>query len=426
MQLIAEYSRLLRGSSSDKSWNAGIYCGSAYALVVILVGYMQFFSDSLGLVDGYFVSDSVSYLYAMHRGTAETGDVGWGIYFLYYLPLQISSILILFVNLAFILWSCFVVSRLIDDPKYKWMFQAVILFNPYLLLCVWVPNKEIPLTALSLYAFYVVHSRGIANVWWIMSVIMAGVIRFEYGLILFASLLAARFLWNAKIAAAVLVLPCLLLVYCWENETYFGIEPLENYFKFRDSISASVATDSDAGIKEMLFRSSSPVIQVWQYFARVFINGFSLLTRSPFTTDSGSLSVLGVSYFVYGSILSATVIICFLSIVIRRKGVELEVSDHSMLCNRARVVFIFVLFSTSINHFIQPRYLMPAVPIGVLCLWGGRASKLIWCCALIVLAYLMLYQFAAFLLSIAPPPPTRSDILNSDTMSARSVWFYHL
>jgi hypothetical protein len=267
-----------------------------------------------------------------------------------YHPALAFVVNIILMSLAIIIFVQFFIKEL-QFPT--WSVLGLII-NPYLILASVGPNKEIPLVAITIVFFVALHRRSLLSISLAaLMCFLAYLIRDGHGVFLalmLSATIALRFDSRAVTFA--------LCGVCVAGASFFGL--------LRDTVPI-IARNVDGF--EAVDRGFSSVgalagaLNLDQYtifggfvlfFLRVIYNLFSLAFFPVLRTTSG-FSYLGFSYWLFGLIILTVIIACVLNFNRFRKA------DN--IVNMAIAVSVGALFMISVSLFVQPRYLMPILPM---------------------------------------------------------------
>ncbi|MBL0923388.1 MAG: hypothetical protein IBJ12_02840 [Sphingomonadaceae bacterium] len=271
----------------------------------------------------------------------------------------------------------------------KWSI-LVVYINPYVLLASVGPNKEIPLILLSII--------------WISILISEHPIRWFFALIIsffayfirdgFGFILATGTIFSMAWGIASARVPISMLVFGGIVSASFGT--LAN---FSDTLSRNLAVleqgfDRGTAIGELAASigldplSASGGLAL--YLVRIVYNSLVLGVFPNFGTVYGFSNFLGYAYWMNGILILISLFSSLYVILnLRRFRKNTFVAFVSF--------FLISLFAVSISQFVQPRYLMPALPIGlsaVLCLPPYIRKRVLAAALLITFTVVGLYTLA--------------------------------
>lgn len=303
------------------------------------------------------------------------------------------------INLTLMLWATkiyygYFIKKL-GAPA--WSIIGV-LGNPYLALAMAGPNKEIPLILLTLLYFRAITVRRPR--WMLVAAVIsiaAFSIRDGYGAFLFGSLiLVILFNSRPKLIALVTCLACVTL------SSFFGLlesvipilqRNVEGFHSFdRDNLAVG-AFAALLGLDPLSVGGGSIL-----FFARATYNILTLSIFPVFQTTSG-IYWLGVSYWLFGLLILVSMTCCvalFLFGKLKRSP-----------WNIAAALTIGTWLMISISLFVQPRYLMPVLPLAVAVMACG--STRIRSYSLQGVFFLTGIAIFAYWALDRIPPPTAAD-----------------
>jgi hypothetical protein len=276
-----------------------------------------------------------------------------------------------------------------------------LLGNPYLLLAMVGPNKEIPLLFLTLMYFRAITER---RPHWILlaafTSVAAYTFRDGYGLLLGCFLL---FFAITRLNASWLT--AITLVACLSAAALFGsIASLNPVFERNiQSLEAFDGGNTAVGnFAAMIGADPFSVLGGALLFVlRLIYNVLTAAVFPVFFSTEGIL-ILGVAYWVSGLMLLASIPACV--------GYLSRPRYTSQAIQIAAALSLATLFMTSVSLFVQPRYLMPILPlaIAVLSLCTRRVQARLVTAALI-LSFSVIFSYWAAGRTPAPSEPPRFD-----------------
>jgi hypothetical protein len=242
-------------------------------------------------------------------------------------------------------------------PSPGWAVTALIA-NPYLLLAMTGPNKEIPVLFLTLLLVLVVsHQRPF---WMLHALVICSAVytfRDGYGVILLGWALSIRFFGGrtgSAVVSLVVVATCVSVI----------LGDLGTLLPF---IGRQIARAQDPSTVPSFLQwlarvanvdPSAPLAQPIFFAARVFYNGMTQALFPVVLTDDEKFHVLGVAYFLNGLVILSVVPVCVLILANRNAS-----RSWGTL---ASGLFLAVLILSSLSPHVQPRYLLPLWPMAYL------------------------------------------------------------
>lgn len=229
-----------------------------------------------------------------------------------------------------------------------------VLGNPYLILAMAGPNKEIPLLILTLLYFRAISSRS--NGWLVVAVLTsigAFIFRDGYGAFL-AIILLLTIVLNLppKWLAVVICSGCVVV------SGFFGllksiIPVLERNFESYDVLEkGSLAVGAFVNLLGLDPFSLSGGLAT--FFLRLLYNLLTLSFFPIFQTTEG-IYWIGISYWIFG----LEILVCMICCVV----VLLSIKSKRSPLLLAAALTIGALFMISVSLFVQPRYMMPVLPL---------------------------------------------------------------
>jgi hypothetical protein len=188
----------------------------------------------------------------------------------------------------------------------------------------------------------------------ILSILIASV-RDGYGVILFLAIIIFSLKISVKLMCKIAV-SFAFVISVVADILMSNLSVLEKNLIISQSINSEA--NSSAFIGDLLTNNTNPVFSVIKEILRMLYNWLTLSMFPAFFTDSGFLFSLGVGYYIYGVFIS----ICLLAVLFTLFSNKGETpSEKNQLKIAGFVVFVWA--TVSISLFIQPRYLMPILPI---------------------------------------------------------------
>jgi len=295
-----------------------------------------------------------------------------GVYILYYPFFLISDRLCIVPNFILMVLSLVLCVRLFHPfgSTATWLASLAVSLNPYTLLGITGPNKETALTFLVLlFVYSAVAKRSLTGV--LLSLLVITLVRPLYAIIFLGCwFLILCFQNKVRFTSLVLLSPVLVAVF--SQFIYQAPEMAESFFAAYSSADTPLDYYSVS-----LSGASNPLVALVMYLFRCLGNAFSTMVRfSPFT-EEGEWALLGTGYGVYGMALAfgmMNLLFYFGSRIVSARRVELadrraqpggwtfsSVPSASLQLTALTVLFFWMC--TSINFFIQSRYLMPILPV---------------------------------------------------------------
>jgi hypothetical protein len=389
-------SQSLRRRSNRFVWA----CFCAFTVLSLLAWvYQQYdFDDSarIGLAIPDVVNMSETFDNLIATGAFDTDENQFvGVTILYGWTWFSHPALCLVVNMLLMyaatkVYSGYFIKRL-GAPS--WTILGV-LGNPYLLLAMVGPNKEVPLLLLTLLYFSAITERRPGGVL-LAAVICIAIYTFRdvYGAFLgFFLLVLAVTRLDARWLAVITLLGCLSVA------ALFGaIAPMFPVFERAIQSFEAIEGGSLAVGNFATLVGADPFSVLggaFMFLLRVIYNLLTAAFFPVFFTTEG-IHLLGVAYWAFGLMLLASISSCMLYLS------GSQSNKQTMLI--AAALSVSVLFMVSVSLFVQPRYLMPVLPlaIGVLSCCSKRAqSNLIIAVVVLSLSVILVY----WLMGRAPMP----------------------
>ncbi len=348
---------------------------SVMIFLAVLVTFVQGIWKPGGGLIGVYIPDSLSYVDRLESVSHELGsapaisllkDTFTSVVFVYLPFLLIHPSMIVVANTAMLALSIWAAAKVFGS--FGWVPTMLACFaialNPYMLVAVTGPNKEIPLSTLTLLLLSVQPSSRTSPLL-LLIVALTIFIRQGYGLLL-AVWVLGRLLFRGSnwiIPRRVLLLSPLAIVafLSWLKEAVPVVA--ENAIR-TEILSQEVGSWT-------LATSLASIQHPWSAIAffgfRVFANAFSLAVRPTIFGPNGEVALLGLAYWIYGLFLALGVAGLILALV---RGQKYD-ADHYDLAR----FLLFLCLGISVGLFIQPRYLLPVLA-PLLGLFGTLPSRL--------------------------------------------------
>lgn len=365
-----------------------------YAVAILAIAYLQVFLCDIDSCAGIMIHD----VYSLSKELDEikrTGEFNLsnrmpyvGVVFLYYPIWYIDPSTVIYFNLFLV----FLISRSIDYafPDNENMRKGAMLgivANPYILFLASGPNKDLPLVLITILFFSII-SRNKRNTLLLGIVlgVVASLFRDGYGylLIVMACINAVFRTPKQSLFAVLSVALGLQLIYGIAREYLPALA--------RNQAAAQAIADKyDSMIIDISLLDNSFVFNILTYLLRVIGNSVSLSLRPQFLTDSGYVYPVGVAMWIYGVFL---VVFIIGSCVVMFRPSEGR-------CSKSASVFLQIVLLVSISLFIQPRYLMPALPLAA----AAYTSTFLALMKLHWMALSGAFVLAVILLAVGVAPP---------------------
>jgi hypothetical protein len=332
-----------------------------FVFLSIIVFCAQNFLPLSDFLEGLFIPDTVNISNTfdnLFRGGSSLISTGLvGVYFIYYLAWITNPAFSLLINLIFVYFSFKLIQEIFINNNLTSQIVSLGMFvNPYIFFAITGPNKEIPLIWGTLYIVRNLISKK--KKWFIKSIIISFVIatvREGYGVILFLSIIifslkiSVNFMWKIGILVAfsLSIVTDFLLSY---------LSILEKNLIIAQSIGSDANSSNFVG--DFLNQNSNPAFSIIKEIIRMLYNWLTLSAFPIFFTESGYVYSLGFGYWIFGVFIS----ICLLAtlyILFTNRGKSLIEVNQLKIAG----VVLFIWSTTSISLFVQPRYLIPVLPL---------------------------------------------------------------
>lgn len=336
------------------------FCAFTFVSSVSWVYQQLSFAGSLSLgmpiPDAINISDTFDNLLKVD-GLNDEANQFVGVSILYGWTWMTHPALCFLVNFALMIWATIL--------YYKYFIKklgvpawsiAGVLANPYIVLAMIGPNKEIPLLVLTLLYFRAVTEQ---KSHWLLTAsitsLFAYFFRDGYGAFLAISLLILIVLkFRPKPFAISIFIGCITIA------AFFGVlrsisAILERNVESFEGIDRGYA--AVGGFAALINLDHLSIVGgVVMFCLRTLYNLLTLAVFPVFQT-TGGIYWLGVAYWVFGVIILA----CMLSCITALRTWKLNRSPLLL----AAAFTIGTLFMISLSLFVQPRYLMPILPLAM-------------------------------------------------------------
>jgi hypothetical protein len=383
---------------------------SLFTLITIWVAVQQATNFDQALARGMFIPDVVNMTQTFDNlwrlySTLPFDPAFSGVSIIYGWTWLISPTLSWLIN-NLIMFSAGLVFIKYLAPRIQLGGWAVLVVyaNPYVVLAAVGPNKEIPLILMSLiWISLLISSHQLKLPLAFLISFLAYFLRDGFGFIL---LMATVFylMWGRMSNRA----PISMLLFGAFVSATFGtlasysdtlsrnLAALEQGFDQGTAIGAIAA---GAGLNQLSITGGLAL-----YLVRIIYNSLVLGIFPNFNTVFGYWNLLGISYWINGIYIIISIISSLIAL-----------TDRNTVKSANGLVFLFFLtclFAVSISQFVQPRYLMPALPIGLsaaLCLPSEIRKRVFVATLSLTLLIILLYGLAGrrpspeFITQIEPP-----------------------
>jgi hypothetical protein len=371
-------------------------CFALFLFLSCLVVAAQNLSPSNFIYDGLFIPDVVAMsnvldlVLTQDKALPLTLGTIPGVVALYMPAWMLHPALSVFINLALIYYSITLMREIfIKTGISSRLAYLGILCNPYLYLAVSGPNKEVPLTFLTL---LIVRTVFFKRRWWMAKACLtSGCVFFfrdGYGAILLMMiLLYAPFRKSPRrfvIAGVFLLLVATALTGVLAEYVWFIGRNKEGAELLQADVSSGMMAYGAS------FGGQNPIMNGVMLGVRSIYNLLTAAVFPQFLTTANSLYALGFAFWIFGLFIVAGIGACVAAVCKSGKaGTEKWRSGIS-----AMVLFLWVALSVSL--YVQPRYLMPILPIsiGILASYGIIRCMQLGTLAIVgALAIIILYDF---------------------------------
>lgn len=304
------------------------------------------------------------------------------------------------INCLFMLANAVLVKRVVIGrlKAPAWALLGL-LANPYLMLAMPGPNKEIPLVFLTL--LFVDALLRTDRRWWLATAlcILMYLLRDGYGLLMLVLIGLARLLGpRERLLPFVVFVLTVSAASLWSSLAQLIPAMQRNlsiYYALFDepravgSVAAALALDP-----------FSPMGGLLLYVLRLAYNLVSLAFFPVFFTEDGNLFWIGLAYWIYGLMTLMACIGCTCWWLSKQSDTHQRLSAALALCT---------WFIISLSLFIQPRYFMPMLPIAF-CVMAALPPHLRFGSITLTMA-LALTVISVLALTDRSPPPAIPEVM---------------
>jgi hypothetical protein len=384
--------RRIRVVRREQSAGRGVATGSI--LLFFLAGFWVFLTHqndfSHAVTTGMLVPDSVNMAQTLENFWAQ-GDFlqdpsqFLGVSLLYGWTWLLHPSLCFLLNCVLMLLAIRSFRDIIGQTGMAPWAMLGLTCNVYLVLAMPGPNKELPLVLITL--LYTQQILAMRSGWILKALTLAAVayaFRDGYGVFLAAiiPLIAAMKRTVHRLPLWILAAAVVLMA---GFQVFRDVLPLleRNYTGYEAVVLDGVAVGALAlalGIDVL-----SPLGGVALFFLRLVYNLLSLSLFPILQTDTGHVYWIGVGYWLFGLMVFGSLACCMAQVLRRQQGFSVGVVAG---------LSVSVLLMVSISLFVQPRYLMPVLPlaIGALSMAPARLrSRCVGASVIVSLAIMALY-----------------------------------
>jgi len=367
-----------------------------FMLIAVGVSASQVLACEFGWCSGVLVGDVVSLSRELDDVVAN-GSIGnqrlsyIGVILLYWLNWKIAPFTTIIVNSALIYMVYQTLYRLFrDSPRARAGAFFGVVVNPYLWFVASGPNKEIPLLLITtLYAYVFMSRESHGTVYALLLAVIAAAFRDGYGALL-AGLALLNYIIRStrkQVTAALICAVSLATIF----STAANVLPV---MKRNLEATEHIAETHSSSIVNLVISSNSRLVDIGLYVFRLAANSFSLPIRPQFLMTDGLIYPLGVAIWFFGIVLAGGLLACVGVVIFKNRG-----SQHQL----AGLVLQLVI-AVSVSLFVQPRYLMAALPLMTAVYASSRLNQPR------IIAGGMMFSFLVAIILIAlgamPPPAT--------------------
>jgi hypothetical protein len=365
-------------------------------------------------IDGLLVPDSVNIaklLDFVREGNIESSVLVesqmTGIITLYSLAWAIHPATSLLINWMLIYLSLRLTADIFtkQSANLHWILLGVT-GNPYVYLVAPAPNKEIPLLFLTLLFVYqlIVRPR-----WWVLyTIIISGAvysIRDGYGAIVL--IIAALHITARRTPRIMVIVGIVVLSVCVFIDQYVA-DYLSFVVRNKDAINlVKTATGGESTILGVAISGSTdPFLNVLMYYSRIVYNVTTLGVFPIFVSIFHGCYVLGWAFWVFGILIFSGVVSCVIVVL----GKQNTAAGNKRL--EVAVLVLLLVAAISVSSYVQPRYLMPVLPLagGVCMSLRLLRMKVIGSVVLLCVGVMLFYAIRGYKLPLADTSDTVNEV----------------
>ena len=365
---MADEQRVTANSHNSTVPRVAVCCFLAISLVVWLIQQWNFErAVAIGLIvpDVVNITNSFNNLW-FDGGSRAQGDEFFGLAFIYGWTWAAHPALCYGVNLVLMMVAANVYTgHFVRRRGLPGWTVLGVLANPYLLLAMPGPNKEIPLLVLTL-AWFVAADRARPSwmLWGALFAMAAYTFRAGYGLFLLAMVIVLAVVGRHRESALPWVVGLLCVLTTVFYDTLVAISPA--IASNRDAFETISLDGAAVGFiaSSLVGEPSSPLGALVLFGLRLVYNSLSMALFPVLSTVDGEPYWLGRGYWAYGVALLAT-------LPAAAWATRRTTPSRTLRLSGTLVVSTLLMVSTS--QFVQPRYLMPVLPIALVALVAAPA-----------------------------------------------------
>jgi hypothetical protein len=376
-----------------------------FVLISLLTVVVQNIPPSKDILDGLLIPDVVGLSDAIDVFADENYDFAYilanfpgpGVLLLYWIAWLVHPALSLCVNIVLIYASLRIIYALFSKVGRHGNLACIgVICNPYLYLAVSGPNKEIPVICATALVFYLLIIKP--RFWFVFSLFAASItflFRDGYGVILVVTILLFALLGKSPrlFLLAGLLLCSTAAGLFWHLTEYLEVIA-RNKALLEYGVEMGDVASSLLGIPLQL--PSNPLTGILSYYVKALYNLIGLSIYPQFISFNGGWYILGIAYWVFGIFIIIGICACVWTIF---KG-----DGHALPSNarvKLSVLVIFVWSAISLSLFVQPRYLMPLLPIAFGIYVTSSFSKFKLLIGVVYFAFLVICSY--YFIGYAPP-----------------------
>lgn len=325
-----------------------------------------------------------------------------GLLLLYAPGYQISPSFYTTINALLFLGTALIYKRLVVDRLAEGGSRTIamlgLLGNPFFLMNMAGPNKEIPLLLLTLLLAYILMNQAPGWLWKSMATASLAIFfRDGYGVLL---MIFVAVYYVSGIQRWTLPRYWKVMLMCVVISAGVGVfaHTLAEWLPFvrrNLNVAKLVAHDATAQVANGAITWFSMFMVLVQWGRRLVLNAASLALFPVLTQQNGSIYWVGVSYAIFGCLNLVACLSAILTLVSTRKAdaAAPPQPDALALAKVLSMIWLGLFLLMSASAYVQPRYQMTILPIGLAAVAFQKRNvrhAILWIPIVLVLGFLAL------------------------------------
>lgn len=291
-------------------------------------------------------------------------------------------------------------------------YQAALLsalsisLNPYILISITGISKEIPLCAVTNALLLVISKKSNIRIFILtLLCIIAYGVRPAYGVMLACYFLPYLLLTQPFLSIFQGIMPTVPFLFSFA----FGIVAerlpiIKRMVIIQQGLDAGTELGRANLERAVSSLEAGGIASCIELLFRTFANVFSLILRPSFLTENNNFSVLGSSYWLYGLGISAALVGTFtliFNLLVKKQLPVMQRGNYEYLKSLAFSI-AYLVPAISLSLIIQPRYLMPILPISMGILGTLPTKMILRIGILLLLLSVFGYIYLTFFAGVEP------------------------